>query len=560
MIGNKAGSTGRVTVTGAGSKWTVGGDLPIGSSGSGTLTVSDSGIVNVGSGAGQVTVKAASALNIGEGGVAGVLQAGSIVNNGVLTFDHTNAATISAPISGNGQIVKQFDSGSTTLTNVSGFTGSYYTQGGLTVLQGDANGSQYLAVTDGTLRFVGGTVNLGISFIQAAANGAIEYDSAKIRGGFLRGSGTQTILAGAGQTSFTGVTTFNSTNIVQNGFAALVDSTNGGTLTNNAGLTFNGGVNAATGVINVNNLIGAFDVGNNGVITINNGGQFSNQQGNLVSGGGSRITINPGGLMTLANSTTLELNGALLVNNGTVNGMVNVNYGSLAKGTGSYGVVNVNQGGVYSPGNSPGISTAASVTFQTGLFTSGAPQLVMELGGTTPGTQYDQLHVAGALALNGMLDVELVDLGSGVFAPHAGNSFDLLDWGTLSGTFSTIQLPALGSGLAWNTSQLYTSGVLSVVSAGLPGDYNNNGVVDAADYVMWRKAQGTTNMLSNDPIGGTIGSAQYNQWRVHFGQTAGSGTGAIAFTAVPEPTTLTMVVIGALAMCTLRRGDASETR
>jgi hypothetical protein len=78
------------------------------------------------------------------------------------------------------------------------------------------------------------------------------------------------------------------------------------------------------------------------------------------------------------------------------------------------------------------------------------------------------------------------------FTPAAGNSFDILDWGTLSGTFSTINLPAL-SGLAWNTSQLYSTGVLSVV-AGLVGDYNQNGAVDAADYVVWRNNIGTNNV------------------------------------------------------------------
>ena len=165
---------------------------------------------------------------------------------------------------------------------------------------------------------------------------------------------------------------------------------------------------------------------------------------NLVNGGGSRTTINSGGAINLLGGTTLELNGALLVNNGTVTGTVNVNYGSLAKGTGAYDVVNVNEGGVYSPGNSPGISTATTVEFQNGSFTSGAPRLVMELGGTMPGTQYDQLHVTGALTLNGTLDVRLVDLGAGAFSPTSGESFDILDWGSLTGTFCTsVQLPTL---------------------------------------------------------------------------------------------------------------------
>jgi PEP-CTERM motif len=87
----------------------------------------------------------------------------------------------------------------------------------------------------------------------------------------------------------------------------------------------------------------------------------------------------------------------------------------------------------------------------------------------------------------------------------------------------------------------------------IPGDYNQNGVVDAADYVVWRDAEGTTNTLPNDLIGGTIGQPQYNQWRTHFGQTAGSGAGASASAAVPEPATLVLLMFAAAGWC-LRQG------
>src|SRR4051812_19955412 len=61
----------------------------------------------------------------------------------------------------------------------------------------------------------------------------------------------------------------------------------------------------------------------------------------------------------------------------------------------------------------------------------------------------------------------------------------------------------------------------------LPGDFNNNGVVDTADYLVWRANQGTNHVLANDSFGGTIGVAQFNQWRAYFGQTRpGSGSGA----------------------------------
>jgi hypothetical protein len=74
------------------------------------------------------------------------------------------------------------------------------------------------------------------------------------------------------------------------------------------------------------------------------------------------------------------------------------------------------------------------------------------------------------------------------FTPSAGQSFDILDWTALSGTFNTITLPAL-SGLMWNVSQLYAVGTLNVA---ILGDYNLNGAVDAGDYVVWRKTFGQT--------------------------------------------------------------------
>ncbi len=97
----------------------------------------------------------------------------------------------------------------------------------------------------------------------------------------------------------------------------------------------------------------------------------------------------------------------------------------------------------------------------------------------------------------------------------------------------------LTAGLTWNTSQLYTAVVLSV---GLPGDYNQNGIVDAADYVVWRKGLGTL-YTQND----------YDVWRVHFGQTAGSGVGASANAAAPEPANLELLVLADVGIQLRRR-------
>jgi hypothetical protein len=92
----------------------------------------------------------------------------------------------------------------------------------------------------------------------------------------------------------------------------------------------------------------------------------------------------------------------------------------------------------------------------------------------------------------------------------------------------------------------------------LPGDYDLDGVVNAADYAVWRKNDGTTNMLPNDPIGGTIGQAQYNLWSANFGATAGPGAGSgLARSAtVPEPTTMLMLLTAVTVAALPRRRTA----
>ena len=44
-----------------------------------------------------------------------------------------------------------------------------------------------------------------------------------------------------------------------------------------------------------------------------------------------------------------------------------------------------------------------------------------------------------------------------------GDVFNLFDWGTASGTFDSVSLPALTGGLTWDQSQLYTNDTITVV-------------------------------------------------------------------------------------------------
>ncbi|MEX2168354.1 MAG: pentapeptide repeat-containing protein [Pirellulales bacterium] len=116
-------------------------------------------------------------------------------------------------------------------------------------------------------------------------------------------------------------------------------------------------------------------------------------------------------------------------------------------------------------------------------------------------------------------------------ATQSGRTIDLFDWTgvTPTGAF-TVSSPYL-----WNLTNLYTTGEVTLTAAPgvVPGDYNGNGVVDAADYVVWRNQAGTP--------------AEYSTWRANFGATA-AGAGAVAFSeanaAVPEPASLALLALG----------------
>ena len=123
-------------------------------------------------------------------------------------------------------------------------------------------------------------------------------------------------------------------------------------------------------------------------------------------------------------------------------------------------------------------------------------------------------------------------------------SFDILDWdGTLSGQFSSLQLPMFGGQFTWDTSQLYVTGMLTLTGPPPEADFNHNGVVDAADYVVWRK------------IGGP--QSDYELWREQFGITYSIGTGSsfgpTSSAAVPEPATAVLLLL-MTAGWFLRRG------
>jgi hypothetical protein len=104
--------------------------------------------------------------------------------------------------------------------------------------------------------------------------------------------------------------------------------------------------------------------------------------------------------------------------------------------------------------------------------------------------------------------------------------------------------------VAWTGGRIEESRIEGALLVPLPpGDYNGNGTVDTADFVIWRKALGQSNMT---PIGfladgdgdGQADEDDYNIWLANYGKTSiGNLPGAAG---VPEPGTLLMLVLAFL--------------
>jgi hypothetical protein len=76
-----------------------------------------------------------------------------------------------------------------------------------------------------------------------------------------------------------------------------------------------------------------------------------------------------------------------------------------------------------------------------------------------------------------------------------------------------------------------------------PGDYNADGTVNAADYVVWRNTLGSVDDLRADGNGNEmIDAGDYDIWKSLFGTHYGSGAGSLA--TVPEPASALLAVVG----------------
>ena len=205
--------------------------------------------------------------------------------------------------------------------------------------------------------------------------------------------------------------------------------------------------------------------------------------------------------------------------------------------------------------HAPGDDGSNAVVSLAGDYTIGVTGgLEIDLAGTTPGAGHDQLNSTGTITLGGTLEVKL----SEGFAPQLNDAFTIIDssGGSIAGAFDDVVLPAATSNLAieWDLEQSPTAVTLRVLSVReLPGDYNADGVVDAADYTVWRDTHGEIGLArfsgADGDGDGEITSADYDVWAANFGATVGAPMAA----AVPEPSAVFLVGGAVIAMAGRRR-------
>lgn len=203
--------------------------------------------------------------------------------------------------------------------------------------------------------------------------------------------------------------------------------------------------------------------------------------GGVITGSGG-LTKSGAAVFTLTNANTYAGNtvvsaGTLVVNNSLTSPLVTVASGATLKGTGALHDIALD--GTYAPGNS-----AAQVSLDN-LTMSSTGILLMEIGGNLRGTDYDALNIAGTFAAGGTLTVSFIN----AYSPVTAASFNLFDFGSQTGTFATLNLPTLTTGLTWDTSALYSTGQISITGTAVPepSTYALFAGLAAFAGVVWRR-------------------------------------------------------------------------
>ena len=457
-------SNNTVTVTGSGSAWNNAYNVIVGYGGSGnSLLVSSGGAVTAGNTAYSATLgyDAGSANN----SVTVTGSGSTFSNNSVLVG--VSGTGNSMVVSAGGRVLtggggSYIGTGSTSSGNsvlVTG-TGSEWTNGSF-LFVGDLGSGNSLTVSDGG-SVTAGVVDVGYSpgnsgnSVVVSGGGSISSASTYIG---RYGSSNSVLVTGSGSTwtntssaplyiGFGG--TDSSLTVADGGSVSATQTSIGFSCVLNIGRF---GTSDAAGTLSSSTI--AFGTGS-GRINFNQ--SDTTTLSSAISGTGSLYQLGSGttiltGHNTYAGTTSVSA-GSLLINGNqsAANGAIAVAAGATIGGSGTTGGV-VTVDGILSPGNSPGVFTAASVIL------GGSSTSLFEINGAARGTQYDGVDVTteSGLTYGGALS-----LSFGNASAFGATTFDLFSFtGTPSGNFTSVTSTGFYAG-TWSLA----SGIWSLESGG----------------------------------------------------------------------------------------------
>ncbi len=446
-------------------------------------------------------------LIVGEGGFSGTMNwnsSGTLEIQGRLRVGQSGTGTFNQS---NGIVIAGNTAGSLRFIGIGvdpGSNGTYNLDGGILRPSGGFNGTQFRQTLVGDNNATG-ALNVG-NDVGGANTAVLESNDDLIVG---RGGGTGTVnVRSDGRIELR--TSSNSAEFVigENGIGTVTQT--GGTVTSDSTVRIGGSVNG----------VGLYAISGGALTTATDGsGTFQ------IARSGATGTLRISGTASVSHGAELFI--ATEPNTGST-GRIEI--------TGSQATVQIGQ-----LDNATGGSNGMNETIRWVADANGITPIVISGTGTLTSNRV-RLQSPAELAAN---------TGSGSTLTGDGTALEL-DLSAITGSTSLTLINNLttdsthgffedgttknlfaegatisGTGFNGTVNISYAGGdgndvVLNLVAAAIPGDHNSDGVVDAADYVLWRK---------------TGGHAQgYTDWRNNFGATNNSGTGSHT-TQVPEPCT-----------------------
>lgn len=477
-LGFQPGSSGDVTVSGAGSQWNISGTLEIGSAGVGAVNVNGGGVITTtgGIGLGQ---------NAGSRGTAIVSGTGSLwTYTGGMFVGINSPGTVTvqngAVVSGDGAALGYFTGGGIGTVTVTG-TGSRWTntsevavgvfsQGSITIASGglftSANGTQIGLVSgsNGSVTIDGPgsewTYTQGIA-VGSGGNGVVIVQN----GGVLSGDG--------GQLGY------------NNGATGMVTVTDAGSQWTNTGGLIIGGSGQGTltiqngGVVTGTGGLLSYNSGAVGTVTVTGpGSQWTNTGGLIIGGSGQgTLTIQNGGFVTSAGGSNIAYNSGAVGNVDITGSGSQWSYTQgLLVGGGGQGSLTVSNGAVLNgDGGQVGYTNVAVGTVTV----------------TDPGSQWTN---TGGLIIGGSGQGTLT-IANGGLVTSAGAYI-----GYAAGSSGSVTVT--GSGSQWNNSgNLYiNNGTLTINNGGAmdngPGNFMSG--VALTNWADIRVGNGSALQVSGD--------------------------------------------------------------